>query len=344
VTPRHGQNPEKNRRCNYATICIKTVAFWRKIALITASGKDTPPLFRKLNAPPSGPVYTIYPGTQAAHSSRFVAERGLGACGAFGLYSALGVGGTTLQYFNTANSTWVTGANIPVTGNSLSAFEGNGTLYFASQVTAPQTMYRATLQQHHGRHRRCAGQREQHLGAYRHHLHQTAGAQATITAPSMVGATLDRDTGNRRMFLYITTGAAVGQWPNLPVDGGGTSSLAAIGILDPEDPTNVSWTTVYQTTGTGTVTYPRIGGSGDIFADQQSGAIWIATNTPNNYMLELGLTYSGFTISRAQVLGSASIQVSAVNLQRQLASVAVDPTSGLVYISERSNSVHLAAD
>ena len=248
-----------------------------------------------------------------------------------------GLAGTTLQYFNTANSTWTTGANIPVTGNSLSAFEGNGTLYFASQVTAPQTMYRASFNNTTGAIDVAQVSASNISVPTAITYTTTAGAQATITAPSMVGATFDRDTGNRRMFLYITTGAAAGAVANLPVEGGGTSSLAAIGILDPEDPTNVSWTTVYQTTGTGTVTYPRIGGSGDIFADQQSGAIWIATNTPNNYMLELGLTYSGFTISRAQVLGSASIQVSAVNLQRQLASVAVDPTSGLVYISDAAN-------
>ncbi len=36
------------------------------------------------------------------------------------------------------------------------------------------------------------------------------------------------------MFLYITTGAGAGAVPNLPVAGGGTSSLAALGVLDPE--------------------------------------------------------------------------------------------------------------
>lgn len=245
-----------------------------------------------------------------------------------------GLDGTTLRYFNSANSTWITAANTGVTGNALSAFEGDGTLYFASQVGAPRTMYRATFNNATGAIDIAQVSATPISVPAAITYTTTAGAQATITAPSMVGATFDRDTGSRRMFLYITTGAGAGAVPNLPVAGGGTSSLAALGVLDPEDPANVSWTTIYQTTGTGTVTYPRVGGSGDIFADQQTGALWIATNTPNNYMLELGLTYSGFTISRAQVLGSASIQVSAANLQRQLASVAVDPTSGLVYISD----------
>ncbi|MBX3655467.1 MAG: DUF11 domain-containing protein [Ramlibacter sp.] len=241
--------------------------------------------------------------------------------------------GNNLVYFNSATSQWVTVAATPVGGNSLSGYEGDGALYFSAGVTVPMPMYKATFSNATGS-----------------ITFATTGGGANISVPAsftytrsnlttgtqsinyLVGATLDRDTSSRRMFLLGSVNTAVN---NVYVDDGSTSTqLVAIGLLDPENPTSTSWTTVYSSVVGSSVTYPLLNSSGDIFADQQTGDIWLVTNTNPIRVLKLALTYSGYTITSAQVVQTATVAVTAF----QIASVAVHPKTGKVYIGGAGTS------
>lgn len=248
-----------------------------------------------------------------------------------------GTGGTNLLYYNTASNSWVTAAALGFSANSMGGYEKDGTLYFTSGVTpGAATMYRATFSNTTGT--ITVAQVSATPISTPDNLTYTnsLGVQTTIASAALVGATLDRDTVNRRMFLYLTSNVTA---PGLPVDGGGTATVAAIGVLDPESPTAVSWSMVYQSTGTGTVTYPKIGSSGDIFADQQSGQLWIVTNTNPQRMLKVNTSYAGYTIASAQVVSTATIQVGGVGITNSVGAVGVDPDSGFVYIGDGNGNV-----
>lgn len=248
------------------------------------------------------------------------------ACGAL-----WATAGSNLNYWNATASSWVTAAVTPVAGpNALSGYEGDGALYFASQVgAAGASMYKATLSNTTGSitfAQMAGGTIIQTPPSFTYT--QTSGTTATSTIQFFVGATLDRDTSNRRMFILGTRNSVT----NIPINGTSTTSgpLVNIGLLDPESPGSVSWTTVYQTTGTGTVTYPLVNTSGDIFADQQTGAIWLVTNTNPVRFLKLSLNYTGYTINSAQVVQTAT--VAGLSAAYGIAAVAVDPFSGSVYV------------
>lgn len=246
--------------------------------------------------------------------------------------------GGNLNYFNSTNNTWVTAAPAPVSGNALSGYEGDGALYFASGVTLPATIYKATFSNSTGSitfSQMAGGTQVQIPPSFTYR--QTSGATATATIQYLVGATLDRDTSNRRMFL-LGTRDALG---SVPVNGTNTTNttIANIGLLDPESPGAVSWTTLYQTTGTGTVTYPLLGNSGDIFADQETGAIWYVTNTVPVRFYKLQLTYSGLTLSGAQVIQTATAALTTAAFT--IGSVAVNPLSGQVYIGGAGGTSNL---
>ncbi len=245
-----------------------------------------------------------------------------------------------LKYWN--GSTWVTAANtsLPNTGsgtiNALGGYEGNGALYFTNQVFAPANMHRASFDNANGTITFSTSLGQIGTPTTGSFLVYTTTANVTATATptvaySYVGATFDRDTSSRRMFLYATMNVTN---TNVPTPQGATNVLAMIGLLDPESPGSVSWKLLYQTQGAGTVTYPFINTSGDIFADQETGQIWIVNNTNPNRMLKVNLNYTGLTLNSAQVVGTATIQAPAgTNLTGTQQGVGVDPLTGLVYVS-----------
>lgn len=243
-----------------------------------------------------------------------------------------GTNGTNLRYYNTASNTWIDVTGLGFSANSIGGYESNGTLYFTRGVTpGTATMYRAIFSNTTGSVTFAQVSATPISTPANLTYTNSLGVLSTISSAALVGATMDRDTVNPRMFLYLTSNNAA---PNLPVVGGGTSSVAAIGILDPEAPTAVTWSVVHQTTSTGTVTYPRIGGSGDIYADQQAGQIWIVTNASPQRMLKLNVNYTGLTISSAQVATTATIQVGGVGIANSIGGVAVDPRTGFVYTGD----------
>lgn len=239
-----------------------------------------------------------------------------------------GVTGGTLQYWNSATGTWVNVMNTGSTAaNAMGGFEGTGTLYYTSdQAPGTGTMQRVTFSNATGSVTVAQVSASPISVPANLTYTTTAGATATVATAGLLGATFDRDPANRRMFLYAVSNSAT----NVRIDGTSTTSgpIAAIGVLDPEAPTSVSWSVIYSNTGT-TPSYPLIGTSGDIFADQQAGQIWIATNSNPNRMVQLSLNYSGYTLNSAQVVGTATIS----GLTGSIGAVALDPVDGSVYIS-----------
>lgn len=258
-----------------------------------------------------------------------------------------GTAGGNLNYYNPVTNLWVTAVSTGAASpNAMGGYEGDGTLYFAqSTAIAGNNMLKATFSN-----TSATGVSISTVGGISIPstvTYYTSGNVATsIALGGLLGATFDRDASNRRMFLYATTGNT--NLTGATINGTTTNApLAAIGLLDPESPGAVSWVPVFQTRSSPTTgyTYPLIGSSGDIFADQQSGKLWIVTNSQPNRMLELSLSYTGYTLSSAQVVGTASIQIGGVDLTASQGAVAVDPVSGLVYISSgNSNSTWQLTD
>jgi len=247
-----------------------------------------------------------------------------------------GVGYGQIHYLNTSTNLWVTATSAGFASpNAMSGYEGDGTLYFsASTGVSGNTLIKATMSNTN-----TTGILTATVGALStipNTTYFTSGNVATsITPEGLLGATFDRDTANKRMFLYATTGNT--NMTGSTISGTNTGSpLAMLGVMNADIPGAISWTPIYQsrTSATTGYVYPYIGGSGDIFADQQSGKLWIVTNSSPNRMLELDVTYSGFTITDAHVVGTATIGA----LTASQGAVAVDPLTGLVYISS-GNSV-----
>ncbi|MDP3138412.1 MAG: hypothetical protein Q8N17_19015 [Burkholderiaceae bacterium] len=254
-----------------------------------------------------------------------------------------GTSGTTLRYYNTVSNQWVNVASLGVSGNAMAGSEQDGTLYYVSAVDPPATMYRASFDNVQGTVTVAQVSAAQISVPAAMTYTDNTGLQRTVGLPGLVGASMDRDTSNRRMFLYTTSGEPT---VNLPVNGTNTGSvIAMIGLLDPEAPSAVSWSVLYQTSATGTVTYPLLGSSGDIFADQQSGAIWVITNSTPARILRIGLSYSGYALQSAQVTGTATLQLGGAPLSASVGAVAMSPYNGAVYMSSSGlNSTWVLAD
>lgn len=254
-----------------------------------------------------------------------------------------GTSGTTLRYYNTVSNQWINVASLGVSGNAMAGSEQDGTLYYVSAVDPPATMYRASFDNAQGTVTVAQVSATPISVPAAMTYTDNTGLQRTVGLPGLVGASMDRDTSNRRMFLYATSGEAT---TNLPVNGTNTGSvIAMIGLLDPEAPSAVSWSVLYQTSATGTVTYPLLGSSGDIFADQQSGAIWVITNSVPARILRIGLSYSGYTLDSAQVTGTATVQLGGAPLSASVGAVAMSPYNGAVYMSSSGlNSTWVLAD
>ncbi|MDO9089383.1 MAG: hypothetical protein Q8K31_03825 [Burkholderiaceae bacterium] len=269
------------------------------------------------------------------------------SAGAWALPSACtatwGTSGTTLRYYNTASSQWVNTVSLGVSGNALAGSEQDGALYYVSAVDPPATMYRASFDNVQGTVTVAQVSAAQISVPAAMTYTDNTGQQRTVGLPGLVGASMDRDITHRRMFLYATSGEPT---VSLPVNGTNTGNvIAMIGLLDPEAPGAVSWSVLYQTSATGTITYPLLGSSGDIFADQQSGAVWVVTNSTPARILRIGLNYSGYALHSAQVTGTATIQLGGTPLSASVGAVAISPYNGAVYMSSSGlNSTWALAD
>ena len=251
-----------------------------------------------------------------------------------------GLRGQTLVYWN--GTTWAaSGSTTVAAGNAMGGYAADGSLFYTSGVASNGStvvnMHSTTFSNISGTVNFSAS-----LGA----IGTPTGASAltytttssvsqnfTPTQLNFVGATFDRNTTTRAMFLYATANMAPGTIPTNSTTAG--TVLAIIGLLDPAVPTSVSWKMLYESQGAGTITYPRIFGSGDIFADQDTGQIWILTNTqPVNQLLRVSLNYTGLTLNSAQV--TARVDIPA--LTGSSAGIAVNPLTGKVYVSTGLNS------
>jgi hypothetical protein len=251
-----------------------------------------------------------------------------------------GLRGQTLVYWN--GTTWAaSGSTTVAAGNAMGGYAADGSLFYTSGVASNGStvvnMHSTTFSNISGTVNFSAS-----LGA----IGTPTGASAltytttssvsqnfTPTQLNFVGATFDRSTTTRAMFLYATANMAPGTIPTNSTTAG--TVLAIIGLLDPAVPTSVSWKMLYESQGAGTITYPRIFGSGDIFADQDTGQIWILTNTqPVNQLLRVSLNYTGLTLNSAQV--TARVDIPA--LTGSSAGIAVNPLTGKVYVSTGRNS------
>lgn len=283
------------------------------------------------------------------------------ACGAlWGLRSG------NLSYLNRTTGVWtdVAFTGVGTTPNAIAGSAKDGNLYFAGSttfVTAPLKMIRANFNSTTpvANNVNTSGTVTfSDLGAISIPASITYTSFTTVSNPAalasrfgLVGATFDRDTVSPRMYLYVTSSAAGAT--NVPVSGSPTvAPVAAVGMVgllaDPNSPGNVSWSTLYQTSATGTVTYPLLGNSGDIYIDQGNQA-WIIT-TPNAnltatvpnmvqdrlYRLTLGV--SGSNLTQAKVDTTSTLTVNGSNMVNPLGSVAVDPVTGRIYVASSTET------
>lgn len=241
----------------------------------------------------------------------------------------LGTGGE-LQYFNTASNSWVTAQNPAIAGNGLAGWAGDGSLYYMSAFAAPRTVKKVTFSNSTGT--MTVSDFGTVADAPTATLVTSTGT-IVMSFPNILGATMDLDTVNRRMFLYAVSANTISN-----VTGGTATNVAAIGLLDPESPGAISWKVLYQSanSGAGTFTYPIIGASGDIFTDS-SGSVYIATNSNPNRMVGVTLNYTGLTLNSAQAVTTAVIQVpSGTARTGSIGGIATNPVDGTVYISSGS--------
>lgn len=242
-----------------------------------------------------------------------------------------GTSGSNLVYYNSATNQWMNAATTPVVGNSLSAFEGDGALYFTDGVTvgSPSTiqLYKATLSNNPGTITFSS------MGAISvpssFTFSNSTNVIGTLAINFIVGATFDRDTSTRRMFLL---GSENNSNPSIYVDSGGittTSEFMLLGLVNPENPVTSTWVPIHTSIVGSTVTYPFLASSGDIFADQATGTVWLISNTNPVRMIKLALNYSGYNITSAQSVQTATLGT----LNQGVNSVAVHPRTGLVYVA-----------
>lgn len=241
-----------------------------------------------------------------------------------------GMNGTSLQYWNGTNWVVAAGNGLGTTANAMGGYAGTGSLYYVSQVASPTRMHRADFNNLTGTITFTTGSGIGLVVTPTTALSYTSTANVSTTfAPAtlnFVGATFDRNTASRRMFVYATGAAGA---TNVPTTTGATDTVALIGLLDPEAPATVSWKVIYESQSAGSVTYPYLALSGDIFADQQTGDFWIVTNTNPNRMYKLALNYTGLTLNSAQVVGTATLS----GFSGLQAGIASDPLTGAVYVS-----------
>ena len=245
-----------------------------------------------------------------------------------------GLRANTLTYWNPSVPGWTSVSVFP-TGytapNALAGRDSDGALYFAAAVasSATNTMTKATFSNSTGTITFSQTGIIQTLTSVFPTYTDTTGVSRshTPTGLNYVGATFDRT--QNQFFIYATSTAANAV---STTSGISTTTLGLIGLMNPDSPTAVSWQIIReQPAGTTTTYYPSLATSGDIFADQSTGQIWIITNTanPNNRLLKLDLSVSGSTLVSATVTGTATF----ASLTGSAAGIAVDPVSGSVFMS-----------
>lgn len=255
----------------------------------------------------------------------------------------------SIAYFNRSTNAFVNlaaptvalvqagGVNTTVSANSMGAFGGTGALYFsgANQRANNPGMIRAAFDN-------AAGTVTfTNLGAITIPVGitytTTAGALATATTGAFIGASFDNsDNVNRRMYLLASgTNAA----NNMPRAGTNSTTVVAamLGLLDPETPGAVSWRTIVQTTATGTVTYPIIGTSGDIYFDRTNQAIFYITNAAQARFLRLNPNTTGLTLNSILVATTATFLAAGVSPANTFG-LGLDPTTNGVYFTDATSA------
>lgn len=244
------------------------------------------------------------------------------------------VPGGGLNYYNRTSNTWIPAGTAPgaVSLNALGAFGGTGSLYFSTANTraANPQMVRADLSNALGTitFATIAGAITIPAGIT---YTNSVGTVRTATTGNYIGASFDNlDNVNRRMYVL-----ASGTAPATDVPQAGTSTLgttvAMLGILDPEFPTLTSWKTIISTTATGTVTYPITGTSGDIYFDRTLAQVFYITNTTPIRFMKLTPNTTGFTMNSVLVASTATFTVAGVPLSINTLGLGLDPTTNRVY-------------
>ncbi|MGY8905533.1 MAG: DUF7933 domain-containing protein [Burkholderiales bacterium] len=237
------------------------------------------------------------------------------------------------------------GVNTTVSSNAIGAFGGTGALYFsgANQRANNPGMIRAAFNNVTGT------VTFTNLGAISIPQNltftTTAGATAFASVTNFIGGSFDNSVnGSRVMYLLATAAAAA--VANAPIAGTSTTSspLAMIGLLDPDTPGTTSWRTIVQTTGTGTVTYPLIGTSGDIYFDRTNQALYYITNSTPVRFLRLAPNRTGLTLNSVLVSTTATFQVGGVNSALNTFGLALDPAVNRVYFTDGTGNNNYLLD
>lgn len=253
---------------------------------------------------------------------------------------------TTNAFVNVAAPTTaqLTAAGTPaggISGNSMGAFGGTGALYFSSanqRVNNP-AMMRATFDNVAGT-ITFTNQGAISIPAAISYT-TTAGAFATVTTGAFIGGTFNNgDNVNRRMFVLASSAANA---TNLPIAGTSTTSgpVAMLGLLDPDVPGVASWRTIVQTTATGTVTYPIVGTSSDIYFDRDLQSIFYITNSTPVRFIRLTADNTGLTLNSVRVSTTANYQISGVNYAGNTFGLGLDPTTNRVYFTDAGSNNYL---
>ncbi|MFM9879192.1 MAG: hypothetical protein ACKVOO_02115, partial [Burkholderiaceae bacterium] len=112
----------------------------------------------------------------------------------------------------------------------------------------------------------------------------------------------------------------------------------------PDAPGVASWQTIVQTTATGTVTYPLIGTSGDIYFDRTNAALYYITNSTPVRFLRLAPNRTGLTLNSVLVSTTATFTVGGVPSNVNTFGLALDPTINRIYFTDGTTNLNYLLD
>lgn len=287
-------------------------------------------LLRRLLAAAALILISVSPSTAFAQAS-----------GCTALWGISNAAGASIGYFNRNTNAFVNVAAptaavltangvVGTSGNALGVFGGDGTLYFSNHNTRANVpgMLRATFDN-------VAGTVTfTNQGAItippRITYTTAANTQATATTTLFIGATFDNSDNVNKLMYLVATSNVVG---DLPITGTNntTGTVAMLGLLNPDFPNSVSWQTIVQTTATGTVTYPFIGNSGDLYYDRTNAAIFYLSNSVPNRLMRIEPNRTGGILNSALITSTASFSAGATT-GGGLFGIALDPGTNNTYV------------
>ena len=259
------------------------------------------------------------------------------------LWGISNTGAPPLAYFNRTTNAFVNVAAptnavltangvTAISGNALAVFGGTGSLYFANanQRASIPGMIRAAFDN-------VAGTVTfANLGSISipANITYTNTSNVISTAPTgaYIGATFDNSNNINRVMYVLASGTAAAA--NVPLAGTTTAGniVAMVGLLDPEFPAAVSWKTIVSSTATGTVTYPIIGTSGDLYFDRTNQKIFYITNSATTRIMTLVPNRTGLTLNSVLIGSTATFSAAGVTNGNTFG-IALDPASNGVYFT-----------